>query len=59
MTTHILKVAERLIDATGNMVGSRLTMQRTLEELHEHAGNSRTSLQDALFALIASRTVGA
>ncbi len=59
LTTHILEVAERLVDRIGILRGGRIVAEGTLDQLRALAGDGRNSLEDVFLHLVAEPTPGA
>jgi ABC-2 type transport system ATP-binding protein len=53
LTTHILDVAERLVDRIGIIQSGRLLAEGTLQELRAKAGHSGATLEDVFLSLVA------
>jgi ABC-2 type transport system ATP-binding protein len=53
LTTHILDVAERLVDRIGIIQSGRLLAEGTLQELRAKAGHSDATLEDVFLNLVA------
>jgi ABC-2 type transport system ATP-binding protein len=53
LTTHIMDVAERLVDRIGIIQSGRILAEGTLEELRARAGQSHGTLEDVFLQLIA------
>jgi ABC-2 type transport system ATP-binding protein len=54
LTTHILEVAERLVDRIGIMLHGKLVAEGTLEELRSETGSAYASLEDMFLRLVAN-----
>jgi ABC-2 type transport system ATP-binding protein len=54
LTTHILEVAERLVDRIGIMQHGKLVAEGTLEELRSETGSAYASLEDMFLRLVAN-----
>jgi ABC-2 type transport system ATP-binding protein len=54
LTTHILEVAERLVDRVGIMHGGKLVAEGSLDELRLRTGREGSSLEDLFLQLVAS-----
>jgi ABC-2 type transport system ATP-binding protein len=54
LTTHILEVAERLVDRVGIMQAGKLVAEGTLEQLRLHTGQHGSTLEDLFLQLVAS-----
>jgi ABC-2 type transport system ATP-binding protein len=54
LTTHILEVAERLVDRVGIMQGGKLVAEGSLEELRVGTGQLGSSLEDVFLQLVSS-----
>ena len=54
LTTHILEVAERLVDRVGIMMGGKLVAEGSLEQLRLETGKQGSSLEDLFLQLVAS-----
>jgi ABC-2 type transport system ATP-binding protein len=52
LTTHIMDVAERLVDRVGIIQSGRIVAQGTLEELRTRAGRADATLEDLFLQLI-------
>ena len=52
LTTHIMEVAERLVDRIGIIQSGRIVAEGTLEELRAHAGRTGATLEDLFLQLI-------
>jgi ABC-2 type transport system ATP-binding protein len=52
LTTHILEVAERLVDRIGIMRRGRLMVEGTLEELRAGSGRADSSLEEMFLELV-------
>jgi ABC-2 type transport system ATP-binding protein len=57
LTTHILDVAERLVDRIGIIQSGRLLAEGTLQELRAKAGHSGATLEDVFLNLVAQPRV--
>ncbi len=57
LTTHILDVAERLVDRIGIIQSGRLLAEGTLPELRAKAGHSDATLEDVFLNLVAQPRV--
>jgi ABC-2 type transport system ATP-binding protein len=57
LTTHILDVAERLVDRIGIIQSGRLLAEGTLQELRAKAGHSDATLEDVFLNLVAQPRV--
>jgi ABC-2 type transport system ATP-binding protein len=53
LTTHIMDVAERLVDRIGVIQAGRIVAEGTLEELRSRAGQAHATLEDLFLQLIA------
>jgi ABC-2 type transport system ATP-binding protein len=53
LTTHIMEVAERLVDRIGIIQSGRIVAEGTLEELRNQAGRSNATLEDLFLRLVA------
>jgi ABC-2 type transport system ATP-binding protein len=53
LTTHILEVAERLVDRIGIMQHGKLVAEGTLEQLRSETGSAYASLEDMFLQLVA------
>jgi len=53
LTTHIMEVAERLVDRIGIIQSGRIVAEGTLEELRTQAGRSNATLEDLFLRLVA------
>ena len=53
LTTHIMDVAERLVDRIGVIQAGHIVAEGTLEELRSRAGQSQATLEDLFLQLIA------
>jgi ABC-2 type transport system ATP-binding protein len=58
LTTHIMDVAERLVDRIGIIQSGRILAEGTLEELRSSAGRSNATLEDLFLQLIARPGAG-
>ncbi len=56
LTTHIMEVAERLVDRIGIIQSGRIVAEGTLEELRTQAGRSNATLEDLFLRLVAAPT---
>src|SRR5277367_45852 len=56
LTTHILDVAERLVDRIGIIQSGRLLAEGTLQELRTQAGRANATLEDLFLRLVAPST---
>ena len=56
LTTHIMEVAERLVDRIGIIQSGRIVAEGTLEELRTQAGRSNATLEDLFLRLVAPPT---
>ncbi len=56
LTTHIMEVAERLVDRIGIIQSGRIVAEGTLEELRTQAGRSNATLEDLFLRLVAQPT---
>jgi ABC-2 type transport system ATP-binding protein len=54
LTTHILEVAERLVDRVGIMQGGKLVAEGSLEQLRFDTGKHGSSLEELFLQLVAS-----
>lgn len=54
LTTHILEVAERLVDRIGVIQHGRLLAEGTLTELRERVGRSDSTLEEVFLDLVAA-----
>jgi len=52
LTTHIMDVAERLVDRVGIIQSGRIVAEGTLEQLRERAGRADATLEDLFLRLI-------
>jgi ABC-2 type transport system ATP-binding protein len=52
LTTHIMEVAERLVDRIGIIRNGRIVAEGTLEELRTQAGRSSATLEDLFLRLV-------
>jgi ABC-2 type transport system ATP-binding protein len=52
LTTHIMDVAERLVDRIGIIQSGRILAEGTLEELRARAGRSAATLEDLFLQLV-------
>jgi ABC-2 type transport system ATP-binding protein len=57
LTTHILDVAERLVDRIGIIQSGRLLAEGTLQELRAKAGHSDSTLEEVFLSLVAQTRV--
>jgi ABC-2 type transport system ATP-binding protein len=57
LTTHIMDVAERLVDRIGIIQSGRLLAEGTLEELRTKAGGSGATLEEVFLNLVAEPRV--
>ena len=57
LTTHILDVAERLVDRIGIIQSGRLLTEGTLEELRLKSGRKDSTLEDVFLHLVAKHDV--
>jgi ABC-2 type transport system ATP-binding protein len=57
LTTHIMDVAERLVDRIGIIQSGRLLAQGTLDELRAQSGHSGRTLEDVFLDLVATPRV--
>jgi ABC-2 type transport system ATP-binding protein len=57
LTTHILDVAERLVDRIGIIQSGRLLAEGTLQELRAKAGHSDATLEEVFLNLVAQPRV--
>jgi ABC-2 type transport system ATP-binding protein len=57
LTTHILDVAERLVDRIGIIQSGRLLTQGTLDELRIKSGRKDSTLEDVFLHLVAKHDV--
>jgi ABC-2 type transport system ATP-binding protein len=57
LTTHIMDVAERLVDRIGIIQSGRLLAEGTLEELRAKAGGSGSTLEEVFLNLVAEPRV--
>jgi ABC-2 type transport system ATP-binding protein len=53
LTTHILDVAERLVDRIGIIQSGRIVAEGTLDELRSQAGRSGGTLEEVFLSLVA------
>ena len=56
LTTHIMEVAERLVDRIGIIQNGRIVAEGTLEELRTQAGRSNATLEELFLRLVAQPT---
>src|SRR5580704_5159319 len=56
LTTHIMEVAERLVDRIGIIQQGRIVAEGTLEELRTQAGRSKATLEDLFLGLVSQPT---
>jgi ABC-2 type transport system ATP-binding protein len=54
LTTHIMEVAERLVDRIGIIQSGRLLAEGTLDELRTQVGRSDSTLEEVFLHLVAS-----
>jgi ABC-2 type transport system ATP-binding protein len=54
LTTHILEVAERLVDRIGIMQAGKLVAEGSLEQLRLDTGSHGSTLEDLFLQLVAS-----
>jgi ABC-2 type transport system ATP-binding protein len=54
LTTHILEVAERLVDRVGIMQGGKLVAEGSLEQLRRDTGKQGSTLEELFLQLVAS-----
>jgi ABC-2 type transport system ATP-binding protein len=54
LTTHILEVAERMVDRVGIMQGGKLVAEGSLEQLRLDTGKAGSTLEDLFLQLVAS-----
>jgi len=54
LTTHILDVAERLVDRIGIIRAGALIVEGTLDQLRAEAGSEKASLEDVFLSLVAA-----
>jgi ABC-2 type transport system ATP-binding protein len=54
LTTHILEVAERLVDRVGIMQAGKLVAEGTLEQLRSTTGQHSSTLEELFLQLVAS-----
>ncbi|HET8932029.1 MAG TPA: ABC transporter ATP-binding protein [Polyangiales bacterium] len=54
LTTHILEVAEQLVDRVGIMQAGKLVVEGSLEQLRLHTGQHGSTLEDMFLQLVAS-----
>ena len=57
LTTHIMDVAERLVDRIGIIQSGRLLAQGTLDELRAQSGHSGSTLEEVFLDLVAAPRV--
>ena len=57
LTTHIMEVAERLVDRIGIIQRGRIVAEGTLEELRAQAGRSNATLEDLFLGLVSQQNV--
>jgi ABC-2 type transport system ATP-binding protein len=57
LTTHILDVAERLVDRMGIIQSGRLLAEGTLQELRAKAGHADSTLEEVFLNLVAQPSV--
>jgi ABC-2 type transport system ATP-binding protein len=57
LTTHILDVAERLVDRMGIIQSGRLLAEGTLQELRDKAGHADSTLEEVFLNLVAQPSV--
>src|SRR5580658_427806 len=57
LTTHIMEVAERLVDRIGIIQRGRILVEGTLEELRARAGRSNATLEDLFLDLVSQPNV--
>jgi ABC-2 type transport system ATP-binding protein len=57
LTTHIMEVAERLVDRIGIIQRGRILAEGTLEELRTQAGRSNATLEDLFLDLVSQPNV--
>jgi ABC-2 type transport system ATP-binding protein len=55
LTTHIMEVAERLVDRIGIIQRGRLLTEGTLEELRTRAGRSNATLEELFLGLVSQQ----
>jgi ABC-2 type transport system ATP-binding protein len=56
LTTHIMEVAERLVDRIGIIQNGRIVAEGTLEELRAQAGKTNATLEDLFLGLVGQPT---
>ncbi|MFY8095867.1 MAG: ABC transporter ATP-binding protein [Niveispirillum sp.] len=59
LTTHIMEVAERLVDRIGIIQHGRLLAEGTLAELRQRHGHDGASLEDLFLDLVSGKAVAA
>jgi ABC-2 type transport system ATP-binding protein len=59
LTTHIMDVAERLVDRVGIIQSGRLIAEGTLDELRARAGRADGTLEDVFLSLVSQQPVPA
>jgi ABC-2 type transport system ATP-binding protein len=57
LTTHIMDVAERLVDRIGIIQSGRLLAQGTLDQLRAQSGHSASTLEEVFLNLVATPRV--
>ena len=57
LTTHIMEVAERLVDRIGIIQRGRILAEGTLEELRSQAGRSKATLEELFLGLVSQPNV--
>jgi ABC-2 type transport system ATP-binding protein len=57
LTTHIMEVAERLVDRIGIIQRGRIVAEGTLEELRTQAGRSNATLEDLFLGLVSQQNL--
>jgi ABC-2 type transport system ATP-binding protein len=57
LTTHIMEVAERLVDRIGIIQRGRILAEGTLEELRSQAGRSNATLEELFLGLVSQPNV--
>jgi ABC-2 type transport system ATP-binding protein len=57
LTTHIMEVAERLVDRIGIIQRGRILAEGTLEELRSRAGRSNATLEELFLGLVSQPNV--
>jgi ABC-2 type transport system ATP-binding protein len=57
LTTHIMEVAERLVDRIGIIQQGRIVAEGTLEELRTQAGRSKATLEDLFLGLVSHKNL--